>query len=98
MIDWLLVFYHTIWMLGLALLLTAFSWTHWQTERAGKSLGQGLNEPAYRLASSAALLLLALGLALSVESPWLKIGWVTLLALALGAGIAAWRNRSHKIH
>jgi hypothetical protein len=98
MIEWPTLFYHFIWILGLAMLLTTLSLANWQTERQGKSFGQGLNKPSYRLASSAAFMLLALGMALSIEPLMYKASWLALLILALWAGIVAWRDRSGKIN
>lgn len=92
MIDWFNLLGHFLWLLGLALLLTAVSLVHWQAEQAERSLGEALAEPLARLAVAAAFFLFGLGLALVLE-PWsYKASWLGFMLLAGWNGLVAWRQ------
>lgn len=94
MIDWFNLLGHFLWLLSLALLLTAVSLFHWQAEQAERSLTEALAEPAARLAVAAGFFLFALGLALVVE-PWgYKASWLGLMLLAGWIGWTAWWQRA----
>jgi DMSO/TMAO reductase YedYZ heme-binding membrane subunit len=92
MIDWLNVLYNFLWILGLAVLLTAFSLAYWLVGLEARPLRQGLSEPPFRLAIAAGIVLFALGLMLIVTPWWYKIGWIGIIALSAWEGLAAWRD------
>jgi hypothetical protein len=99
MIDWFDVLANALWILGLAVLLTAFSLAHWLASRSQETLRQTLMEPRFRLAIAAALVLFALGPLLGVEPWWHKIAWAGVLALAAWEVIVArrdWRSGQTK--
>jgi hypothetical protein len=93
MIAWFNLLGHFLWLLGLALLLTAVSLVQWQAEQVGRSSREAFAEPAARLAVAAGFFVLALGLALVLE-PWgYKASWLGFMLLAGWLGLAAWRQR-----
>jgi hypothetical protein len=92
-IDWFNVFSNALWILGLALLLTTFSLAHWlATDRQEKSLRQSLSAPPCRLTIAAGLTLVALGLMLTMESWWYKIGWVVICVFSIREGVISWQE------
>ena len=91
MIDWFSVLVAAIWIMGLALLLATVSIGYFFA--SDKSLKQVLSEPQYRWALTIGLILFALGMTLSVDAWWERVGWLLVIALALWDGVANWRTR-----
>ncbi|MBI5034858.1 MAG: hypothetical protein HZB51_30405 [Chloroflexi bacterium] len=89
MIDWFGVLSAAIWILGLALLLATMSIAY--SSATDKSLLAVLGKQSYRLALTVGLVLFALGMMLSVEAWWERIGWLLVMGLGLWDGVAAWR-------
>ena len=96
MIDWLNLAYHTVWILGLALLLATFSLAHWLAGQRGPSLEAVLAEPNFRLVIALGFALFGLGLGLMVEPWWYKICWLGIVVASIWLGQTAWRARSGK--
>ena len=86
MIEWS-VFYHSLWLSGLSVLLAIFSLAHWSARLTDKTMRQVLSKPSYRLATAAGLCLVGLGAMLVVATWWLKVGWGCLVAVALWEGL-----------
>jgi hypothetical protein len=97
MIDWLDVLYQLLWILGLGVILTTASLTHWLAEQSTQSMRQLLAGPACRLGMAAGLGLFGLGATLLVEPWWYKIGWLGVIAVSLWQGWTAWRSRSDRL-
>lgn len=94
MIDWPNVLYNFLWILGLAVLLTALSLAHWLAGQHQRPMRQHLSEPSFRLALAVGFMLFAVGMALIVEPWWHKVSWLGILVLSTWEGIVAWRARS----
>lgn len=94
MIDGLTVFYHFFWVLGLASFLAVFSFAHWQASQQKRPLRHILAGPSFRLMMGLSFILFTLGMMLTADQWWLKIGWIGLMLLALWDGFTAWRERS----
>jgi small-conductance mechanosensitive channel len=92
MIIWSGLIQHTLWIIGLAILLATFSLAHWTASLQKRSLRQSLRQPAYRLTIAAGILAFALGLMFLAEALWLKIAWMGVIVLSLGEGISAGRD------
>lgn len=89
MSDWGRVVFHATWILGLATALASWSWGRWIKLSAP---GPGEGTEARRL-TSAGLAIAAVGLALVVESWWLRAGWaLCATAYAVETG-RRWRKR-----
>ena len=88
MIDWYFVLMHGLWILGLSVVLAACSFHVWLRRELNRTFLQEIRAPSFRLASSAGLLLVALGLVLLGGSRW----WERPLWFLLGclSGWSAW--------
>jgi len=87
MIDWLGVLAAALWVGGLALGVTACGFA-----RLGEqSLRQTFATRPYRMASTASILLFALGMALGVNTWYERAGWVVVAALTIWDSIGVWR-------
>jgi hypothetical protein len=81
MIDWPNVFYNALWILGLSIILTAFSYADWQARLNGQKLRQRLNAPSFQLPLSLGLLLISLSLLFLARIWWERVIWAIFAAL-----------------
>ena len=86
MIDWLNVLYNALWIVGLAVVLAAFSHSDWQAARRGLSLRQVLDSPPFQQLLSLGLLLVSLSLALLATRGWERGLWLVFALLFAGQG------------
>lgn len=98
MIDWYGVFRNALWILGLAVVLAAFSYSDWQ--RSGQnpkpSLRQAMTAPAFQAAFGLGMALFCIGLALSSRRWWEIAAWAALALLFAWQAIGAWLARSRR--
>ena len=90
LIDWRLVGFSALWILGLSIVLAAFSFADYrasQAETKTRTLDV-LKSSGYRAAINAGLLLFCLGLLGSARAWWEGLLW---LGLAAGFGYQAWQ-------
>ncbi len=91
MIDWYFVATHALWILGLAIVLAAFSYHDWERHEAGRSLREQLARPSFQLALNAGLLLVALSFVLMEGSRWWeRVVWAGLGGMFVRSSWAAW--------
>ena len=81
-VDWYYFVASSFWVLGLAALLAALSLAHWLARHSKKPFRQILFATSFRPAFFISIALVALGLLLTVESWWFKIGWAGLIAIS----------------
>ena len=86
MIDWLNAFYNALWILGLAIILAAFSYADWRARLGGQKLRQRLNAAPFQLPLSLGLLLLSLSLLLLAHTWWERVIWLVFGGLFLFQG------------
>lgn len=92
MIDWYFVTVHTFWILGLAIVLAAFSWHDWERRERGRPLQKQLRLPSFHVPLSGGLLLVAISFLLMESSRWWEHGVVGALGVSfLWSTWAAWR-------
>lgn len=90
--NWFSISTHSLWILGLTLLLSSLSLAHWHALQRQRPLRQLILEPFFHLTIVMGLGLFALGLALAVQ-PWTyKLGWLGLLAVSVWQGVTVWRR------
>jgi hypothetical protein len=93
-IDWPDVFVHSLWILGAALVLAAFSYSDWMRRERGRPLReQWRRQPQWRALTGAGLVLIAASFVMMRGAAW----WERLLWTALGAvwvreAVRAWRG------
>ncbi len=89
MIDWYPVGVASVWICALAELLAALSVAYFFAGQQSRPLRQLLGESPFRLAIACGSTLFALGILLSVNEWWERIGWAGVLAIALWQTIRA---------
>ena len=95
-IDWLNVFYNALWIIGLAVILAAFSHSDWQAAQRGLSLRQALDAPAFQQLWALGLLLVSLSLMLLATRWWERGVWLVFALLFAWQGGSAARAMRHR--
>ena len=90
MINWQSVIFNSLWILGLAVLLAAFSYHYWVASVSKRPLREQLRQPNFLRLLWVALLLVCLGLVGTSQQTWEMIVWgvMALLALVNIAGLS----------
>lgn len=83
MINWLSVFFNSFWVLGLAIMLAALSYTHWTSYQHNQRLRTELSEPQFLRFFWLGLFLIGIGLAGTSQRVWEIAVWVAFTALSL---------------
>jgi hypothetical protein len=91
-IDWFGVASAALWIFGLAILLAVVSIAYGLGAGGDASVRQILGQPSCRVAMASGLALFALGMFLSVDTGWEKVGWATAALLIIWEGIEAWQS------
>ncbi|MCS6845764.1 MAG: hypothetical protein NZ528_15800 [Caldilineales bacterium] len=94
MIDWYGVFRNALWVLGLAVVLAAFSYADWwrRIQSPRLSLRQALGSAGFQAAAGLGMVLFSVGLALSSPRWWETAAWAVLALLFAWQAFAAWRS------
>lgn len=90
MIDWPNTFYNALWILGLSIILAAFSYADWRARLGGEKLRQRLNASSFQLPLSLGLLLVSLSLLLLAHTWWERLIWAIFVLLFVWQG---WQSR-----
>jgi len=83
MINWQSVIFNSFWIVGLAILLAAFSYHYWLAEQEGIRLRKKLGLVGFQRALWLSLALVAIGLAGTSQSTWETVIWGVLTLVAL---------------
>ncbi len=81
MIDWVNVALNALWILGLSILLAAFSYHHWLAGESSRRLRDVLAQPSFKLPFAAGMVLTCLGFGYGLSERWWEKGIWTALAL-----------------
>ncbi|MGC9398276.1 MAG: hypothetical protein ACP5HM_03990 [Anaerolineae bacterium] len=92
MIDWWGVFSNSLWVLGLSVLLAAWSMAYYDARRTNRKTLQLLGEGAYSWAVTVGLMLFCAGLALTEDRLWAQILWGVLGLAFLVDQVLRWQN------
>lgn len=90
MIDWWLVSSSALWILGLSVLLAAFSYHYWLAQETGGRLRDQFKTGAWTLSCSLGMTLVSVGLAAGLHATW----WERLFWGALAVSFA-WQLARH---
>lgn len=94
LIDWVGVAKNALWILGLAIMLAAFSYADWWAATNHGRLRTVLAAPLFQTPFNLGMTLFAAGLA-SASHTWWEIGaWIALCLLFAWQTIASWRSRT----
>ena len=75
MIDWYIVWFGMLWILGLGFLVASLSLANYLACRQKRRFGQALKRPAFRIMIDLGLLFFCLGWSGDVSSTWERIVW-----------------------
>jgi hypothetical protein len=93
MIDWWRLGSNLLWVVGLAIVLAAFSMAHYRARTGPVRLRQILRGAAFQFPFCIGMILVGLGLALSGQEWWEKlVGGLVALAFVVEA-LRLWRRR-----
>lgn len=98
MINWFSVVANGVWLVGLALILAAFSYHQWLAGQLGQPVGRALSNPSFQRWAMIGLLLVGIGLALTAEGPVQLLPAVALIAVCIVALIALFRTHPDDSH
>jgi hypothetical protein len=95
-IDWPFVAVHSLWILGLSIILAALAYHNWLRQELGRPWRTQWREPAWRVPHFAGLMLIAVSIAVMTPSSlWERILWSILAcvwARELHSGWQMWRR------
>ena len=89
LIDWRMVAFGSLWIAGLALVLTAIGFADHEANRQGLRTRDVLRRAGYQTAANAGLALFCLGLLGSAKAWWERAIWILL---ALSFSYSTWRS------
>jgi hypothetical protein len=92
LIDWRMVGFASLWILGLAALLTALGFADYHAKREGRTLRALLGEPGYQIWMDLGLALFCLGMLGSARAWWETALWAALAAAFAAYGALAVRS------
>ncbi len=86
-----------LWVLGLGIVLAAFSYASWvaSLRRAPRGLRRTMGQPTFKVAFDLGLALVCAGFALAGQEWWEQLAWSGLAVLfAIQGGYGGWQTRS----
>jgi hypothetical protein len=86
------VFSNSLWVLGLSVLLAAWSMSYYEAQRSDKKVLRILSEGGYSWAVTVGLVLFCVGLAATEERLWAQVLWGLLGAAFLVDQLLRWWN------
>ncbi len=92
LIDWRMVGFASLWIAGLALILTTVGFADYHAAIGGERLRSRLGRPDCQIAINLGLALVCLGLLGSSGAWWETALWGLLAAAFLGYGVSALRK------
>ena len=90
MIDWVVVGFGALWILGLGLVVATLSFANYLASQQKRRFGQALEMPACRIMIDLGLVFFCLGWTGSVSGTWGRIVWAVL---ALIFAVRTWQAR-----
>lgn len=82
MIDWVNVGLNALWILGLSIILAAFSYHHWLAAETSRRLRDVLAQPSWKLPFSLGMVLTCVGVGYGLADRWWEKTIWTALALS----------------
>jgi len=93
MMNFLSIAASALWILGLALLLAALSWSYWVVQTERLRWGEILRRPGVRRILGIALALFCAGLAATEARIWARALWGVLAVLWIVQGWWPWKEK-----
>jgi hypothetical protein len=93
MIDWYFVFVSSLWILGLSIILAAFSWLDWWSKETRTRRRELFKRPMWRVPANGGMVLVCLGFGLGRDVAWWeRTLWALLFASFAWSFIVAARE------
>jgi len=92
LIDWPAVVRNALWIVGLSIVLAAWSYLSWLAARRGVRVWRAIDWPMFAAPASAGLALFAASLAWGATRAWERILWIFLAAAFLAQMVQALRQ------
>ncbi len=86
MIDWFEVVKSALWIVGLATLLTLLGFARSFAHRSSREM---LSTPTFRVVVAFGIAMFGIGVGLSSESWFERVGWIVIVLLSLWDGVDA---------
>ena len=96
LIDWSFVVRNALWILGLSIVLAAWSYTSWWASTHHVRVRQALGLPMFTLPLFAGMLLFSTSLAWGATRWWERVLWIGLGIAFLAQLIVGWREERGK--
>lgn len=84
MIDWVSLALNALWIVGLAVILAAFSYHDWLARETARRRREVMAQPSWTLPFSAGLLLTCVGVGYGLGGRWWEKATWTILAISFG--------------
>lgn len=91
LIDWPGVARNALWIIGLSIVLAAWSYTTWDAGRRDVRLRRAINWPLLQVPVALGLLLFSASLSWGSQALWERIVWAVLAVAFAWQLIAGWR-------
>jgi hypothetical protein len=92
LIDWPSLVRNALWLLGLSVVLAAWSYLSWLAARRGVRVWRTIGWAVFEVPASAGLALFAISLAWGATRTWERILWIVLAAAFLAQMMQGWRQ------
>ena len=96
MIAWASIFFNSLWIFGLSLILAAFSYQHWLAGLQGRKVRDQLRQGSFPMWGWTGLALVTAGLAGTSESTWETVLWLAFTLLNGFFALQNWREKRLK--
>jgi hypothetical protein len=92
-IDWQSLFFNSFWILGLAILLAAFSYHYWVAQQAEVRLNEQLNTPPFQQLFWLSFVFIGVGL-VGTSTAWWEMGiWLLFTLWSIVNSVRLWRQK-----
>lgn len=92
MIDWWSLGVNLLWIIGAAIILTAYSYHYWIATVSKRRLAQLVETRSFQLASWSGFLLVCLGVLFTSKAVWERVVWVAMTLVIIVNLVMTWRN------
>lgn len=75
-INWLSVLINSFWIIGLSILLAAFSYHYWLANQENRRLKEQLEQPAFQRLFWLSFVFIGVGLAGTSQQVWESVVWI----------------------
>jgi hypothetical protein len=91
-INWQSVIVNSFWIMGLAILLAAFSYHYWAANEANRRLRDQLNQPAFQQWYWVSFVFIGVGLVGTSQKTWEMAVWAIFTLISIVNTVRGLRN------